>query len=193
MSTRDYVIGGIHPDLKQQMYEAGEAYESETGKPFSMTSGFRDNYRQSIASGFKARVGGSMHGNTPRTLGYGDGRAIDVPAGIASWIAQRGGRFGLSQPMPGVDPYHIQPGKNMSTLAAANRERLDRSLARQEHNISGSADLNVNVTAPAGTKVRAGTRGKLFSELKMNRSVARPSTPEGPSEGPAVNNGGGEE
>jgi hypothetical protein len=51
----------------------------------SPRSSFRDDYRQRIASGFKAADCQSWHGGSCRTQGWGDGRAADL------WIADQNG------------------------------------------------------------------------------------------------------
>jgi hypothetical protein len=48
------------------------------GLQWSMLSAFRDDYRQGLASGYKAGVSNSLHGGSRRTGGYGHGRAIDI-------------------------------------------------------------------------------------------------------------------
>jgi hypothetical protein len=128
-----------------------------------MTSGFRDDFRQSIASGYKARTGFSQHGGSQVTGGYGHGMAVDVPQEIAGYIAQRRNRFGLVQRMPGADPFHIQPERSdrFRDLAATSRaamqeaqrrrEALDRSEASR-FSVEGKGSLDVRVHAPEGTK-----------------------------------------
>ena len=48
-----YVIGGMDPDFKEQLYHAGKAMDA-AGVQWAILSAFRDDYRQSLASGFKA-------------------------------------------------------------------------------------------------------------------------------------------
>ena len=92
-----------------------------------MLSAFRDDYRQALASGFKARTGNSLHGGSRATGGYGHGRAVDVTnadgnhAAVWRWLDRHGAKYGLSRPMPGADPAHIQPRYNWHTIAVALR------------------------------------------------------------------------
>ena len=51
----------MDPDFREQLYHAGRAMDA-AGIRWSILSAFRDDYRQSIASGFKARTGNSLHG-----------------------------------------------------------------------------------------------------------------------------------
>ena len=125
-SLRDYVIGGMDRDFREQLYHAGKAMDT-AGLRWSMLSAFRDDYRQALASGFKARPGNSLHGGSRRTGGFGHGRAADVVdadgnhAAVWRWLDRHGARYGLSRPMPGADPAHIQPRGNWHTVAVALR------------------------------------------------------------------------
>src|SRR3982075_946492 len=77
MSMPTYVIGGMDPDFREQLYHAGRAMDA-AGVRWALLSAFRDDYRQTLASGFKASTGNSLHGGSRRTGGYGHGRAVDV-------------------------------------------------------------------------------------------------------------------
>jgi hypothetical protein len=76
MSLKDYVIGGMDPGFKLKLSRAFRAMEHAGHMP-GITSAFRDNYRQSIASGNKAASDSSYHGGSRRG-GYGYGVAVDV-------------------------------------------------------------------------------------------------------------------
>src|ERR1700722_8843065 len=127
LSLQAYVIGGMDPDFREQLYHAGRAMDA-SGIHWSMLSAFRDDYRQNLASGFKAHGGNSLHGGSRATGGYGHGRAIDITTadGEASavwhWIDAHGGGYGLRRPMPGADPAHIQP-KSMAYHDLAHQLR----------------------------------------------------------------------
>jgi hypothetical protein len=126
VSMPAYVIGGMDPDFREQLYHAGRAMDA-AGIRWSILSAFRDDYRQSIASGFKARTGNSLHGGSARTGGYGHGQAVDVTTedghgdAVWRWIDRNGEKFGLHRPMPGADPPHIQPRGSWHDLALALR------------------------------------------------------------------------
>jgi len=62
MSVKTYVIGGMDADLRELLYHAGLAMDA-AGIRWTILSAFRDDYRQSLASGLKA------HTNTPYTEG----------------------------------------------------------------------------------------------------------------------------
>ncbi len=128
MSIKDYVIGGMNKDFREQLYHAGKAMD-EAGVNWTMLSAFRDDYRQSIAAGLKAATGNSLHGGSRATGGYGDGRAADIinadgdHNAVWRWVDRNGARYGLSRPMPGYDPAHIQPGGNWHGVAMALRTK----------------------------------------------------------------------
>jgi hypothetical protein len=127
ISLEEYVIGGMEPDFREQLYHAGLAMDA-AGLRWSMLSAFRDDYRQALAEGFKARPGNSLHGGSRATGGYGHGRAIDIMnAGgddedVWRWLDAHGAKFGLRRPMPGYDPAHIQAGGEWHTVAHKLRE-----------------------------------------------------------------------
>jgi hypothetical protein len=127
MSLQDYVIGGMDPEFREQLYHAGKAMDA-AGLEWSLLSAFRDDYRQKLASGFKASVGNSLHGGSRRTGGYGHGRAIDITGTDGSmhdvwqWIDAHGAKYGLYRPMPGNDPAHIQQRGDWNKIALALRQ-----------------------------------------------------------------------
>jgi hypothetical protein len=132
----DYAINGMHGDLRESLYVLGR-YADEAGLNWPFLSAFRDDYRQSIAAGFKASTCGSLHGGSCRTQGWGDGRAADLwvsdrngyPADSASslldLIDRLGPSLGLSRPMPGADPSHVQVSGDWQAIGKRLRaERL---------------------------------------------------------------------
>src|SRR5262249_25108003 len=87
-----------------------------------ITSAFRDDYRQSIASGLKAATNRSYHGGSLRG-GYGHGLAADVVSvkggtrderwasseGFWKWIDAHGKEVGIGRPYLDRDPPHVAP------------------------------------------------------------------------------------
>jgi hypothetical protein len=132
LSLQDYVIGGMDPAFREQLYNAGRAMDAD-GIHWSMLSAFRDDYRQRLAAGFKARGGNSLHGGSRRTGGYGHGRAVDVTAGegtnsedVWKWIDAHGAKYGLARPMPGNDPAHVQQRGESGGVASTFRQKRSR-------------------------------------------------------------------
>jgi hypothetical protein len=94
----------------------------DAGLAPGMTSGFRDDYRQSIATGNKAASNSSYHGGSRRG-GYGHGLAADVVSvkgetrperwssseRLWKWIDAHGKEFGIGRPYLDKDPPHIAP------------------------------------------------------------------------------------
>jgi hypothetical protein len=122
-----YVIRGMDRDFREQLYHAGRAMDA-AGIKWSILSGFRDDYRQHLASGFKASGGNSLHGGSTRTGGYGHGRAVDVTSmdedvgPVWRWFDAHGAKYGLHRPMPGADPAHVQQRGEWRDLAAGLRQ-----------------------------------------------------------------------
>ena len=143
MSIQDYVIGGMDPDFREQLYHAGQAMDAG-GIKWSMLSAFRDDYRQGLASGYKAHGGNSQHGGSNATGGYGHGRAIDIttaegePSAVWHWIDTHGKTYGLRRPMPGADPAHIQPQNKVAFHDLAHQLREARLKLSNELNVAGA-------------------------------------------------------
>lgn len=132
MSLKDYVIRGMDRDFRETLYHMGKALDAD-GYNWSMLSAFRDDYRQRLASGLKARTGYSLHGGSVRTGGYGHGRAIDITTAdghdadaVWRWIDRNGARFAMARPMPGYDPAHIQARGNYQQIASSLRGKRSR-------------------------------------------------------------------
>jgi D-alanyl-D-alanine carboxypeptidase len=121
MSVAQYVIGGMDRAFKARLYHLFRALD-DAGLAPGMTSGFRDDYRQSIASGNKAATNRSYHGGSLRG-GYGHGLAADIVSvkgetrserSISSeilwkWIDAHGKEYGIGRPYLDKDPPHIAP------------------------------------------------------------------------------------
>jgi hypothetical protein len=134
MSLKDYTIRGMDADFREQMYHMGRAMDA-AGLRWSMLSAFRDDYRQTLAAGFKARTGNSQHGGSRAVGGYGHGRAIDInnteggDEQVWHWIDAHGAKYGIRRPMPGYDPAHIQAGGDYQRIAMGLREHRTHAVA----------------------------------------------------------------
>jgi hypothetical protein len=121
MPMMDYVIGGMDRSFKTKLFHTLYAAE-QAGLSPGITSAFRDDYRQSIASGMKAAADRSYHGGSFRG-GYGHGLAADVVSvdgatraqrwvsteNFWKWIDAHGKEFGIGRPYLGRDPPHVAP------------------------------------------------------------------------------------
>ena len=121
MPMMDYVIGGMDRSFKTKLFHTLRAAELAGMSP-GITSAFRDDYRQSIASGLKAASDRSYHGGSFRG-GYGHGLAADVVSTDGAtrdqrwtstekfwkWIDAHGKEFGIGRPYLGRDPPHVAP------------------------------------------------------------------------------------
>jgi hypothetical protein len=141
-SLGDYVIRGMDPDFRELLYRAGLAMDA-AGIRWTILSAFRDDYRQGLASGYKARTDNSLHGGSAATGGYGHGCAVDIADPdhksdtLWKWLdangAQVGLELGLQRPFPGFDPAHILPRGAWHELAQALRnERLAKAAGAEE-------------------------------------------------------------
>jgi hypothetical protein len=124
LSLKDYVIGGMDPDFREQLFSAGQALDAER-IDWTILSAFRDDYRQALAAGYKARDDNSFHGGSAATTGYGHGCAVDITStdrlsddAVWTWLDRHGGKFGLYRPFRGIDPAHLQPNGKWHELAS---------------------------------------------------------------------------
>jgi hypothetical protein len=144
MSLMDYVVGGVDPAFRRRLFYLLHAAE-EAGLSPGITSAFRDDYRQSIASGLKAATDRSYHGGSFRG-GYGHGLAADVVSVKGStrtqrltstetlwkWIDAHGQEFGIGRPYLDRDPPHLAPidGKEYASHHSGTRARQDKARDR---------------------------------------------------------------
>jgi hypothetical protein len=121
MSLKEYVIGGMDRGYKLKLFRALRAMDDAGYMP-GITSAFRDDYRQSIASGNKAASDSSFHGGSRRG-GYGRGLAVDVVSvkgetrlqrfavseQLWKWIDAHEKELGVGRPYLDRDPPHVAP------------------------------------------------------------------------------------
>jgi hypothetical protein len=121
MPVADYVLDGMDREFKIRLFHLLRAAEAAGLVP-GITSAFRDDYRQSIASGLKAANDRSYHGGSSRG-GYGHGIAADIVSvngatraqrlnasqTLWSWVDAHGKDFGIGRPYLDRDPPHVAP------------------------------------------------------------------------------------
>ena len=121
MSLKDYVIGGMDRGFKLKLFRALRTMDDAGFMP-GITSAFRDDYRQAIASGNKAASDSSYHGGSRRG-GYGHGLAVDLVSvkgetrlqrfasseELWKWIDAHETELGIGRPYLDRDPPHVVP------------------------------------------------------------------------------------
>jgi hypothetical protein len=139
MSLKDYVIGGMDPRFKLRLFHALRAMDDAGFMP-GITSAFRDDYRQSIASGNKAASDSSYHGGSRRG-GYGRGLAADVVSvkgetrlqryasskELWKWIDAHEKELGIGRPYLDRDPPHVGPIDGREYAAKRGRPNVQRA------------------------------------------------------------------
>ena len=186
MPMKDYVIGGMDRGFKLKLFHALHAAE-EAGMSPGITSAFRDNYRQSIASGLKAAANRSYHGGSLRG-GYGRGVAADVVSvkgatrgqrwissvSLWEWIDANAAQFGIGRPYLYKDPPHLAPidgaeyasRRGTKTQVAQTDMKKPKLLAaRQDH--SAAKKLKNQKIVRAGAAVRSAKQGAPSGRPKI--------------------------
>jgi hypothetical protein len=150
MPMTDYVIGGMDRSFKLKLFHMLHAAELAGLSP-GITSAFRDDYRQSIASGLKAADNRSYHGGSLRG-GYGHGLAADIVSVNGAtraqrwtsteifwkWVDAHGKEFGIGRPYLDRDPPHVGPvdGKEYASHHPATKTRQAASAAKPRSHIA---------------------------------------------------------
>src|SRR5262249_48999117 len=159
MPMMDYVVGGMDRSFKLKLYHALRAMDAAGLEP-GITSGFRDDYRQSLASGKKAADNRSYHGGSLRG-GYGHGLAADLVSvkgdtraerwisseALWKWVDAHGREYGVARIYLDRDPPHVGPidGQEYADKRGHAKTKQARSEKPQRHGPAASSD-------PAKTK-----------------------------------------
>jgi hypothetical protein len=131
-------------DFKLKLYHALRAMD-DAGLSPGITSAFRDDYRQSLASGLKAATDRSYHGGSFRG-GYGHGLAADLVSvkgetraerlmsseSLWKWIDAHGNEFGIGRPYLDKDPPHVAHTKQ----ARADIKKRNLLAVRYDHSFA---------------------------------------------------------
>jgi LAS superfamily LD-carboxypeptidase LdcB len=170
MPIEEYVIDGMDREFKLKLFNMLRAAE-QAGLSPGITSAFRDDYRQSIASGLKAADNRSYHGGSLRG-GYGHGLAADIVSvngetrtqRLAStetfwnWVDKHGPEFGIGRPYLGRDPPHVAPidGNEFAVHRPGLKAKLAAAAAKQSNALASHDDHSVAKRARAArsSKVR---------------------------------------
>jgi hypothetical protein len=161
MSLKDYVIGGMDRDFRRKLYNALRTMD-DAGLSPGITSAFRDDYRQELASGDKAASDSSYHGGSRRG-GYGHGLAADLVSVkgetraerctwseiLWKWIDAHEKELGIGRPYLDKDPPHVAPidGKEYADKRGAAKAQLAEM--KKATPIDGKEDAGKRSTAKA--------------------------------------------
>jgi hypothetical protein len=194
MPMMDYVIGGMDRDFKLRLFRALRAAE-QAGLAPGITSGFRDDYRQSIASGLRAAANKSYHGGSARG-GYGHGLAADVVSvkgatgaqrwtsteSLWKWIDANEMAFGVGRPYLKKDPAHVTPidGEEYVTrrgtktqLAGAGTKKQSQPAVRNDHKLAQAKRRTIVRAGPAAqTATQGALPGRPAGAVLKRRQVA---------------------
>ena len=121
-----------------------------------ITSAFRDDYRQSIASGLKAATDRSYHGGSFRG-GYSHGLAADVVSvngetrtqrlvsteKLWKWIDAHEKEFGIGRPYLDRDPPHVAPIDGKEYAAHRGTKALHAVLDLKERKAARTGEAAV--------------------------------------------------
>ena len=162
MPMMDYVIGGMDRSFRLKLFYTLYAAE-QAGLSPGITSAFRDDYRQSIASGLKAATDRSYHGGSFRG-GYSHGLAADVVSvkggtraqrwvsteNLWKWIDAHGKEFGIGRPYLDKDPPHVAPidGKEYAARRGPKAQHAQSQVKKRDR-LAARDDLSVKRTNSA--------------------------------------------
>ena len=171
MSVKDYVIGGMDRRFKLKLYYALRTME-DAGLMPGITSAFRDDYRQGIASGNKAASDSSYHGGSRRG-GYGYGLAADLVSvkgdtrleryasskELWKWIDAREKELGIGRPYLDRDAPHVGPidGKEYAAKRGGAKAKLAGSATNRRQPVALGGNPSVPKPATRAGSVTVGS------------------------------------
>jgi hypothetical protein len=169
MPMMDYVIGGMDRSFRLKLFHMLRAADAAGLSP-GITSAFRDDYRQAIASGLKAASNRSYHGGSLRG-GYGNGLAADIVSvqggtrdqrwaaseKLWKWVDANGKEFGIGRPYLGRDPPHVAPVDGREYASHQRGSKQARSDAKKAKRVAIRHDpgLAKRPRAAAASRMRA--------------------------------------
>jgi hypothetical protein len=176
MPLMDYVIGGMDPSFRATLYHALRRLD-DAGLMPGITCAFRDDYRQTIATGQKAQSDRSYHGGSFRG-GYGHGLAVDLVSvkgktrgeRLASseemwkWIDTHEKELGIGRPYLDRDPPHVAPidGEEYAAHRTEPNRQHAESKAKQQR-LTVHNDHNMSKRAKVARPSRAQSRPHTHS------------------------------
>jgi hypothetical protein len=187
MPMMDYVIGGMDRGFKLKLFRALLAAEAAGLSP-GITSAFRDDYRQSIASGLKAATDRSFHGGSFRG-GYGHGLAADIVSvngktraqrwvsteNLWKWVDAHGKEFGIARPYLDRDPPHVAPVDGQEYAkhrGGGDTERTASNVKKKKHLATrerGTAGKQANIARPSKVKTSRSAQSNTAKRIASAR------------------------
>jgi hypothetical protein len=177
MSAEDYVIGGMDPNFRVTLYHALRSLD-DAGLMPGITCAFRDDYRQTIATGLKAQTDRSYHGGSFRG-GYGHGLAADIVSvkggtradRLASsqelwkWIDTHEKELGIGRPYLDRDPPHVAPidGEEYATHRLEQNMQHVESKAKKHSRLPLHNDHSMSKRAGAARPSKQQSRPQTHS------------------------------
>jgi hypothetical protein len=189
MSLKDYVIGGLDRGFKLKLYRALRAMD-DAGLMPGITSAFRDDYRQSIASGNKAASDSSYHGGSRRG-GYGHALAADIVSvkgetrlqrfasseELWKWVDAHEKELEIGRPYLDRDPPHVGPIDGKEYADKRGRTGVQKAgLQTQKAQEAGSETKKrrLDVRNNPGAPIRANpAKSSNVTSLNNRTSVQR--------------------
>jgi hypothetical protein len=174
MTAEGYVIGGMDPNFRVTLYYALRSLD-DAGLMPGITCAFRDDYRQTIATGLKAQSDRSYHGGSFRG-GYGHGLAADIVSvkgatraerlafsqQLWKWIDTHEKELGIGRPYLDRDPPHIAPvdGEEYATHRLEPNTQHADSQAKQHARLPLHNDHSMSNRAGAAKPSRQQSRSQ---------------------------------
>ena len=185
MTMIDYVIGGMDKSFKLKLFHTLHAAEQAGLQP-GITSAFRDDYRQAIATGLKAASDRSYHGGSLRG-GYGRGLAADIVSvkgatraqrwvsteKLWKWIDERGKEFGIGRPYLDRDPPHVAPVDGKEYLARRGGGKTQEAQASARPNTKQIKRVAVRADKGKRLAVRSDRIGAKHAKIVKLSKGAR--------------------
>jgi hypothetical protein len=184
MPLMDYVIGGMDRGFKLKLFHTLHAAEAAGLAP-GITSAFRDDYRQSIASGLKAASNRSYHGGSSRG-GYGHGLAADIVSvkgatraerwvateDLWKWVDTHGKEFGIGRPYLDHDPPHVGPidGQEYASRRGGAKAQPVASEVKARKRLAARAEHGSAKRAKSGAKSAKTSSNKAASRSSKMRT-----------------------
>jgi hypothetical protein len=178
MSPMDYVIGGMDRGFRVTLYHALRALDAAGLMP-GITSAFRDDYRQTIASGQKAQSDRSYHGGSFRG-GYGHGMAADIVSikgatraerlqssdVLWKWIDAHEKELGIGRPYLDRDAPHVGPldGEEYFTKRIEPKIHQAEEAHQDESKAKGHQQIALHTNRGAAKHARAARPARALTK-----------------------------